>query len=183
MSNEGETTQPTGTGALEALLAQAGLSVFADDVRRDVDTVLASGQALEPAVRKRFVDAAGRGTRQWALRRKAALETLLFEARRTRGEDAETVAERAGIAAEAIRSIERGELPIDAPQAAAVASWAFAMNLDRSLLSDALRRSLATRTSSPAYAGEPDARLQPDQERFVDEVLGAFDDQFRGGGG
>lgn len=176
MSNEGETPEPS---ALEMLLAHAGLAAFPEDIRREVDALLATGQVPEPAARQRFVEAARRGTRQWALRQGAALETLLFEARRLRGDAAESLAETAGIAAEMMRSIERGELRIDAPGPGAVASWASALDLDRDLVADALRRSLGTRTSAPAYSGQPDIRLQPEQEQFIADVLRAFDDRVR----
>ncbi len=183
MSDDAEATRPSGDNPFEALLAEVGLEVFDDDVRADVDAVLSPGQSLEPAVRKRFIDAAGRGTRQWALRHQAALETLLFEARRVRMEDASTVAGNAGIDVDTVRAVEQGELPIQAPGPAAVASWALAVDLDRNLLAAALRRTLGTRTSAPAYAGEHDVRLQPEQERFVHDVLQAFDEHSPGHAG
>jgi hypothetical protein len=183
VSDDAEATRRSGDNPFEALLAEVGLEVFDDDVRADIDAVLSPGQSLEPGVRKRFIDAAGRGTRQWALRHQAALETLLFEARRVRMEDASTVAGNAGIDVDTLCAVEQGELSIQALGPAAVASWALAVDFDRNLLAAALRRTLGTGTSAPAYAGEHDVRLQPEQERFVDDVLQAFDEHSPGRAG
>lgn len=176
MSNDADANRPE-DDALDALLAEAGLEPFAEDVRDDVDAVLSSGQALEPAVRKRFIDAAGRGSRQWALRHQAALETILFEARRAGTHDASTIAVSVGIDVGMLRAVEDGKRPIDVVDAATVASWAVALDIDRDLVTAALRRSLGTRTSAPAYAGEHDLRLEPEHERFVNDVLEAFDER------
>ena len=167
----------------EVVLAEAGLGVFPDEVRREVDAVLASGQSLEPDARLKFIDAAKRGTRQWNLREHAALETLLFEARRSRGEDADAIAETVGIDADKIRSIERGESTVATQPADVVASWALELAIDRGMLDDALRRSLGTRWAAPAYAGERHILLEPEQERFVGEVLRAYDERAAGTAG
>jgi hypothetical protein len=161
---------------LEALLAAAGLHAFPKDVQRDVDAVLSNGQALEPDARRKLIDAAKRGTREWELREHASLETLLFEARRTRKQDARALAAVIGIDADAIRSTERGESSLHAQPVEVIAVWARALGIDRDLLGDALRRSLAARGSTPAYAGDRNVRLEPAQERLVDEVLRAFDE-------
>lgn len=166
-----------GDEAMESLLAEGGLELFPDAVRRQVDDLLAAGQSLEPGARAKLIEAAKRGTRAWSLRESAALETLLFEARRTRGDDAEVIAASMGVDAGVLRSIERGESVLASQSAELVAAWALELEIDRPLLDAALRRSLGTRGVAPAYAGEPAVRLDPDQEQFVDDVLRAYDER------
>ena len=74
-----------------------------------------------------------------------------------------------------LRSIERGEVGVLNHPAYAIASWAFALEVQRDLLGDALRRSLGSRGAAPAYASEQHVNLGPEEERFVDEVLEAYD--------
>lgn len=181
MTSEGDLpdVDPT-ANALEALLAEAGLGLFDEDVRREVDAVLAAGQSLEPAARQRLIEAASRGTRQWNLREHAALETLLFEARRDRGRDADAIAAIIGIDADEIRSIERGESGLAAQPAAVVAAWALELALDRDLLGDALRRSLESQGAAPAFAGERRIDLEPKMELYLVEVLRLYDEHTTG---
>lgn len=184
MTSEGD--QPdvdASADALETLLAEAGPGVFSEEVQREVDAVLAPGLALEPGARQKLIEAAKRGTRQWNLREHAALETLLFEARRRRDQEADAIAERLGIGADTIRSIERGESGLGTQPASVLASWALEVNLDRDVLGAALRRSLGTLGAAPAYAGERHLRLEPDQEQFVEDVLRAYDERVTGATG
>ena len=69
---------------LEQLISEIGLSVFPLDVQDEVERILTTGQALEPAARARFIEAAKRATQRVAVRR-SALEVLLFTERRDRG--------------------------------------------------------------------------------------------------
>ena len=131
--------------ALVAMLADSGLAVFPESVRREVDALLAAGQSLEPTARHKLVAAAKRGTRERHLRASATLETLLFEARRCRERDAEDIAAEVGLDAAELRSIERGELGLDDRPASAIASWALVLELQRDVVDDALRRSLGSR--------------------------------------
>lgn len=166
--------------ALQALLVEAGLGIFPEEVRHEVDGVLAAGQSLEPAARHKLIEAAKRGTREWNLRQNAALETLLFEARRRRGQNAEAIAATVGLDPATMRSIERGEAGIGEQPAAVVASWALELTIDRDVLGEALGRSLGARGAAPAYAGERNVQLQPDQKRFVADVLRAYDEGVTG---
>ncbi len=175
MTNEPDVPDVSGDDALLALLAETGLTVYPESVQREVNALLAAGQSLEPTARHKLIAAAKRGTRERHLRASAALETLLFEARRSREQDAEDIAAVVGLDAADLRSIERGELGLDDRPASAIASWALALGLQRDLLDDALRRSLGSQGPSPAYAGEQRFRLSPEAERFVDEVLQAYD--------
>lgn len=181
MTNERDVPDIDATDdALQALLVEAGLGVFPEEVRHEVDGVLAAGQSLEPAARHKLIEAAKRGTREWNLRENAALETLLFEARRRRGQDAEAIAATVGLDPAKMRSIERGESGVGAQPAAVVASWALELTIDRDVLGEALRRSLGTRGAAPAYAGERHLQLQPEQERFVADVLRVYDERATG---
>ena len=125
--------------ALLAMLAETGLTVYAESVQHEVDALLAAGQSLEPAARQKLIAAAKRGTRERNLRASATLETLLFEARRSRQQDAESIAAAAGLDVAVLRSIERGEVGVLNHPAYAIASWAFALEVQRDLLGDALR--------------------------------------------
>lgn len=184
MTNEGDKPKVNASAdALEKLLAEAGPGVFPEEVRREVDAVLAPGQSLEPSARQKLIEAAKRGTRQWHLREHAALETLLFEARRRRDQDADAIAENVGIGADTIRSIERGESGLGAQPADIIASWALEVHIDRDVLGDALRRSLGTLGAAPAYAGERHLHLDPGQEQFVEDVLRAYDERVTGTAG
>lgn len=163
--------------AVESMLAAAGLEVYPEDVRRDVDDLLAAGQSLEPEARLKLIEAAKRGTRVWKLRETAELETVLFDTRRSRGEEAEAVATVVGIDVAMLRSIERGESGLASQPPVVVASWAVELGIDRTLVGDALRRSLGTRGAAPAYAGELTVRLDAAQEQFVTDVLSAYDER------
>lgn len=180
MTNEPDVPDVPDDDALLALLAETGLTVYPESVQREVDALLAAGQSLEPTARHKLVAAATRGTRERHLRASAALETLLFEARRTREQDAEDIAAVVGLDAAEMRSIERGELSLDGRPASAIASWALVLDLERDLVGDALRRSLGSRGAAPAYAGEQRVRLSAEAEQFVDEVLQAFDEREAG---
>lgn len=160
---------------LLALLAASGPGVYAKAVQQEVDALLAPGQSLEPDARHKLIAAAKRGARERNLRAGAALETLLFEARRTRQQDADTVAATAGLDVTVLRSIERGELRVQDHPAGTIASWAYALTIHRELLNDALRRSLGSSGGAHAYAGEQPANLGSHEEQFVNEVLQAYD--------
>lgn len=133
-----------------------------------------TGEALQRA-RQKLVAAAKQATRECNLRANAALETLLFEARRSRGQGADVIAAAAGLDVAALRSAERGDVDVQDHPADAIASWAFALEVQRDVLHDALRRSLGSRGAAPTYAGERRVNLGLEEERFVDEVLQADD--------
>lgn len=175
MNTEPDLPDAPGDDALLAMLAETGLTVYPETVQREVDALLAAGQSLEPAARYKLVAAAKRGTRERNLRASAALETLLFEVRRSREQDAAVIAAAAGLDVAVLRSIERGEIDVLNHPAHAIASWAFTLDLERDLLGEALRRSLGSRGAAPAYAGEQNVNLGPQEKRFMDDVLQAYD--------
>jgi len=179
MTDERHTHASNSNDPLERILADAGLDIFPAEIQRDVDTILASGQGLEPEARRRFVDAAQRGTKQWNLRALASLETILFEARRQQDKSADSIGEVIGLDAETLRSLERGDDTLDAQPAELVASWAFNVGVDRPVLDDALRRSLSARGTAGSYAGTDHPHLDSQQAEFVERVLDAYDKQSR----
>jgi transcriptional regulator with XRE-family HTH domain len=166
---------PSPEERLDDALAQAGLDVFPDVVRLEVDGLLTAGQALEPGARRRFVDAAKRGGRPLALRLRASLEVVLFTHRRERGQSPDEVAATAGIDPVNLLAVERGERTIASEKPTLIALWASALDVDRETLRGALRRSLGKRVSTSAYAGERQLVLTVHDERYVEEVLRAFD--------
>lgn len=178
MNNDNERTDmDLETDELGALLADAGLGVFPDDIQAEVDELLLPGQSLEPESRRRLIAAAGRATRERALREHGALETLLFETRRKLERSVEDLSSVTGMAPSELRAIERGERRLDSCDAASVAAWTLALTVDRDSLSRALRRSLGSPAGEPAYAAQRDVHLTQDQEHFVNEVLRIVDER------
>lgn len=176
MTNEGAEpdVDPADEERLELLISKIGLGAFPPDVQTEVETILATGQALEPTARARFVDAAKRGSRHVALSR-AALEVLLFEERRERNYSAEDIAALVGLDADTIRAIERGERSIDAEEPPRIAEWAANLGLDREILDQALQKSLGTPVGAGSYSGRRPLVLTNEQKNFVQRVLHAFD--------
>lgn len=167
---------PAEAERLGQLISEIGLGAFPADVQDEVETILTTGQALEPAARDRFVDAAKRGSRHVALSR-AALEVLLFNERRERNLAAEDIADMVGLDADAIRAIERGERKIDGEEPPKVADWAVKLGVDRDILDRTLRKSLGTPVGAGFYSGNVPVRLTTEQEQFVQRVLQAFDER------
>ena len=170
LSNEDGTDNP-----LDSLIAEIGLGVFPDEIRREIDHLLANGQSLEPDARRRFIEAAARGTRDRALHTRGSLETLLFETRRASGADPATLAAEIGVSPEQIRATERGEVRLDAWAPENIADWAHLLMVGRESVAGALRRSLGTPTGEPAYAEGRELRLTQDQEEFIAHVLRHLD--------
>lgn len=161
---------------LEQVISDIGLGLFPADVQDEVESLLASGQALEPAARARFVAAAKRGSRHVAVTH-AALEVLLFNERHERRQEAEEIAGFVNIDADTIRAIERGERAIDSEDPGRIGAWAWKFGLGREIIEEGLKRSLGTGVRTASYAGERKVLLSLEQEAFVDSVLRAFDEQ------
>jgi transcriptional regulator with XRE-family HTH domain len=96
--------------------------------------------------------------------------------RRDRGRDAEDIAQRVGIGVESLRAIERGERPLVDEDPANIARWVLSLDVSRDVLAPALRTSIGTPAGTGAYGVRREARVSEDQERFVQEVLRAFDE-------
>ena len=158
---------------LEMIVRQGGIDLFPSDTRAEVERILAPGQAVEPHVRKRLVDAARRG----ALVRSAGrrpVERLLFDRRIAANKSIEDVAELIGVDAAMLVGVERGSGRIKDLDAISVAAWVGAIEVDRETAISALTVSLTTASRSHAYAASPAARLNPDDAKFVARVRTAL---------
>lgn len=154
---------------LRRLLADEGLGLFPREIKDEVERLLDGGQGLEPATRKRFVDAAARGVHHISVQR-APLEVLLFETRREIGRSAEDIAGAASIDVELIYDIERGDRMVESQSAATIIAWIQAVDVDAAVAVSALHRTLQTPAASAAYSGTARRPLSDEQKTLVVEV-------------
>jgi transcriptional regulator with XRE-family HTH domain len=161
---------------VERLLGLSGLNVFPADVQEKVESILASGQSLEPQTRLTFVDAARRGTTYFA-RMRSPLEVILFNRRQESGLSTEQLGIQSKLDASSIFAIERGDRSIDSESAENVATWSVVLSITREQLAAGLRRSLASPSSVGAYGDAQSFELNPQQDSYVAAVLKAFDEQ------
>lgn len=163
----------------DRLLASGGLELFPESVRVEVETLLASGQSLEPGARNRFVKAAQRAGRTVALRQSGALEPLLFDERRERHYSIDDLAAATNLDGETLRSIERGERRIDTASPSTIASWIVALGVDRETSWNGLRRSLGTPAGVLSYTSDRELQISEAAEEFIKQVLEQYDQQAR----
>ena len=159
---------------LEDLLDAGGMALFSNEVRDDVERLLASGQALEPDTRAALITAASRGVRHLRLDRHP-IELGLFRLRQENEIDLLTIAATSGVSVDLLRAIERGTRPITQLKAEAVAAWASAVHMDAALAKPALRLSLAASANVRAYSGSAEVRLSDEHEQFVAQVVAALE--------
>ena len=152
------------------LISSVGMRAFAPNIRNEVDGVLATGQSLEPATRQRFVEAAHKSVELNA-RAQRALEVSLFHSRRDLGVDLSAVASSVGADADSLRSIEKGDTSLTSLEAGQVAAWILQVKIEPSVAESALRRTLISSSSEPAYRADADMELGAEPQKFLDAVM------------
>jgi hypothetical protein len=162
-------TMPT-DDELSDLLFSLGSEVFDDDSRAHVDAVLASGQAVEPVARRKFVLAAQRGLRARQLLR-GSFEVLAFETRRESGIDIDELAAAVGASSEDLRSVERGSIALVDQSPVVVARWIHELRLSDSDGLHAAERSVRSSSAQSAYASAGGEAVLTDKAvRFLDDL-------------
>lgn len=137
--------------ALERALGHGGIALFSDDVRDEVERLLAAGQAVEPAARTRLVLAARRGAKV-ASAPSRALERLLYEHRLAAKRPLDAVASAARLDPDLLRRVERGSEKLTTLGADGTAQWIAEVGIDGDVALSALGVSFEVRRQSAAYA-------------------------------
>ncbi len=159
---------------LEDVIRVGGLELFSDEVREEVEVLLAAGQALEPATRTRLSEAADRGIQHLRLDRHP-IEFGLFRCRKDKQIDLSILAVQTGLAIDVLRAVERGEQQIVDLAADVVAAWIDGVQMEPAIVPPALRRSLAASAGVRSYSGVSDPLLSDEHEAFLREVLEALE--------
>lgn len=160
---------------LDELLASLGPEVFDDATRRSVDDMLAVGQAVEPAVRRKLILAAQRGLRV----RQLPFEVLAFERRREVGTTLDQLADAIGVSAEQLDSVERGTVALVDQDPPIVARWIHKLGVGHELAIVALELSVTIPRSQHAYAAAQDTDPNDTERsekaaRFIADVKAAL---------
>jgi hypothetical protein len=161
---------------LDQLLASLGPEVFDDATRWSVDEMLVTGQAVEPALRRKLILAAERGLRV----RQLPFEVLAFERRSEAGISLGQLADAIGTSSEQLDSVERRTAALVDQDPLIIARWIHELGVGHELAVVALERSVTTRRSQPAYAAAPidtdltDPERSEKAEQFIAAVKAAL---------
>ncbi len=116
-----------------------------------VERLLASGEGLTPAARRRMITAAERGLRRQRLAH-GTLASLLAIRRDEEGLPAAALARDLRLEEAELLAIESGERDVRTLTASQIASWVARLAIDRERAVQALRRSLGLAATAPSYA-------------------------------
>jgi hypothetical protein len=137
---------------LTPLLSGLTASVFSPTVRAAADELLADGEAMTVAARKRLVEGAERAVR-WRKNRAGSLWRARRAQREATGLELAGLAAELGMAEASVRVLERGGVPVQELEPNVLATWVKTVQLDPVYALPALRRSLLPFRREGVYAG------------------------------
>lgn len=157
------------------LLAELPEEAFDGGVLAAADRLLEQGEGIAPHHRERLVAAADRGIR-YRRRTELPLQSLLEITRAERQSDAATTANSVGVSTEEFLTIESGSTPLLDVQAARVAKWIQALQVDQEIALQAVERSLRLAGSGRSFGRRAQIELTPDViAKYVAEVRAALE--------
>jgi transcriptional regulator with XRE-family HTH domain len=159
---------------LELAITHLGLDLFDDEIKQQVETLLAKGQTVEPEARQRLIGIAKRALRHHAVQW-AAFEVLAFETRREGNIDVDALAEKVGLDAATLRQIESGRSALEAFPPAAVAIWINELGIEKAVALRSVEESLRPKRREPAYAADEPPRLEESAQSFLEAVRTALE--------
>jgi len=161
--------------ALERAVGRGGITLFPDEVRDEVERLLAAGQAVEPAARSRFIQAARRGAKV-ASAPTRPLEPLLYQCRVEADLPLDAVAKSAGVDPTLLRRVERGSEKLTTLGPKATASWIAEVGIAADVALSALAVSFDVRRPTAAYAaGAQNTETDEKAAQFIEDVKAALE--------
>jgi len=156
------------------LLAEVPEEAFDRDALDAADRLMEQGEGIAPHHRERLVAAAGRGIR-YRRRTELPLQRLLEIIRAERKSDADTTASSIGVSTQEFLTIESGSTPLLDVEAARVAKWIRALEVDQEVALGAVERSLRLAGSGRSFGRRERNELMPDAiAKYVAEVRAAL---------
>lgn len=157
------------------LLAALPENAFGGDALAAADRLLEQGEGIAPHHRERLVAAADRGIR-YRRRTELLLQTLLEITRAERKSDAVTTASSIGVSTEEFLTIESGSTPLLDVEAARVAKWIQALEVDQEIALGAVERSLRLAGSGRSFGKRARTEVTPDViANYVADVRAALE--------
>lgn len=175
MNTDAEAGFDEGDLALERAVGRGGITLFPEEVRDEVERLLAAGQAVEPAARSRLIQAARRGAKVAAAPTRA-LERLLYEHRIETELPLDAVATSAGLDPALLRRVERGLEKLTTIGATATASWIAEVGIADEVALSALAVSFDVPRPTAAYAAGVQTTATDDKvAKFIEDVKAALE--------
>lgn len=157
------------------LLAELPEEALDRDALAAADRLLEQGEGIAPHHRERLVAAADRGIR-YRRRTELPLQSLLEITRADRKSDAATMASSIGVSTDEFLTIESGSTPLLDVEAARVAKWIQALEVDQEIALGAVERSLRLAGSGRSFGSRARTELTPDViAKYVAEVRAALE--------
>lgn len=161
--------------ALDVLSAAVGRGAALAEVAQVAERLMTGGEALDPRIRARFVQAADRGVAGRQADR-APLQLVLQRRRQELGIGPGDVAQRAGIPPESINHLESGQTPLTEVEPEALVKWADVVDLTKDQVRAGLQQSLVLAAGLRTYAGAHEATLPTELIEYRDRVLRLLED-------